>query len=65
MHTPKNSEPIVFIIVITSIALYSIIRHKKLNYLGQKWKHHIVSPSMKPLKIKSKVDREVKRVLEH
>ena len=60
----KNNEPIVLIIV-TSIIVYSIIKGKKLDYLGHRWRHHIIKPSMKALRMKSVVDREVKRTLAH
>ncbi|WP_448931373.1 hypothetical protein [Flavobacterium sp.] len=61
MPTPKHTEPVVLIIV-TSIVVYSLItRRKKLSYLGKNWKHHIITPSMKALKMKSAVSREVKR----
>jgi hypothetical protein len=62
MISGKNNEPIVLIIV-TSIVVYSIIRGKKLDYLGHRWKHHIIKPSMKALRMKSIVDREVKRAV--
>ena len=64
MITGKNNEPIVLIIV-TSIVVYSLIRGKKLDYLGHRWRHHIIKPSMKALRMKSVVDREVKRTLAH
>jgi hypothetical protein len=64
MPTPKNTEPIVLIIV-TSLVLYSLVKSKKLNYLGEEWRHHIIKPSMKALKMKSKVNREIKKVAEH
>jgi len=60
MISGKNSEPIVLIIV-TSIVVYSIIRGKKLDYLGHRWRHHIIKPSMKALRMKSIVNRELKR----
>lgn len=60
MISGKNNEPILLIIV-TSIVVYSIIRGKKLSYLGLRWKHHLIRPSMKTLRMKSIVDREVKR----
>ncbi|MEK8179672.1 hypothetical protein WMW71_04910 [Flavobacterium buctense] len=62
MITGKNNEPIVLIIV-TSIVVYSIIRSKKLSYLGHQWRHHIIKPSMKALRRKSIMDREIKRTL--
>ena len=64
MSTIKHTEPILLIIV-TSIVVYGIIRGKKLNYLGRNWRHHIITPSMKALRMKSKMDREVKRVSAH
>lgn len=60
MPNPKNTEPIVLIIV-TSLVVYGIIRSKKMNHLGKSWRHHIITPSMKALKMKSRVDREVKK----
>ena len=60
----KNNEPIILIIV-TSIVVYSLIRGKKLDYLGHRWRHHIIKPSMKALRMKSVMDREVKRTLAH
>jgi hypothetical protein len=63
MPTPKNTEPIILIIV-TSLVLYSLVKSKKLNYLGQSWRHHIISPSMKAAKIKSKMERELKKTAE-
>jgi hypothetical protein len=64
MITGKNSEPIVLIIV-TSIVVYSIIRGKKLSYLGHHWRHHIIKPSMKALRRKSIMNRELKRAIGH
>ena len=61
MPTSKNTEPII-LIILTSIAVYSIVRSKKFSYLGKNWKHHIITPSMKALRIKSIMDKEVKRV---
>lgn len=63
MPTSKNTGPAVLIIV-TSLVLYSLVRSKKLNYLGQSWKHHIIKPSMKAKKIKSKIGRELKKATE-
>jgi hypothetical protein len=60
MSTLKNTAPIVFIIL-TSIVVYSIIRGKKLNYLGHHLRHHVITPSMKALRMKSIVGRELKR----
>lgn len=62
--TGKNNEPIILIIV-TSIVVYAIIRGKKLDYLGHRWRHHIIKPSMKALRMKTVMDREVKRTLAH
>ena len=60
MFTSKNNESIV-LIIITSMIVYSIIREKKLNYLGKNLKHHIIKPSMKTPKMKLIVNRELKR----
>lgn len=60
MPTPKNTEPIVLIIV-TSIVVYSIIKGKKLDYLGHHLRHHVIKPSMKALRMKSIAERELKR----
>ena len=62
MITGKNNEPIILIIV-TSIVVYSIIRGKNLRYLGHRWRHHIIKPSMKALRMKTVVNREIKREL--
>jgi len=64
MSTSRNTEPIILIIV-TSIVVYSIIRGKKLSYLGHSWRHHIIKPSMKALKRKSIMDRKLKRAIGH
>ena len=56
----KNNESIVLIIV-TSLVVYSIIRGKKMDYLGHRWRHHIIKPSMKALRMKSIVNRELKK----
>nr|WP_294777170.1 hypothetical protein [uncultured Flavobacterium sp.] len=60
MISGKNNEPILLIIV-TSMVVYTIIRGKKLSYLGHRWKHHIIKPSMKTLRMKSIINREIKR----
>ncbi|QBZ98576.1 hypothetical protein GS03_02085 [Flavobacterium sangjuense] len=64
MLIQKNTEPIILIIV-TSVVLYSIIRSKKLNYLGHHLRHHIIKPSMKTLRMKSITERELKREMVH
>jgi hypothetical protein len=64
MYNPKNTGPIVFIIV-TSVVLYSLIRGKKLHYLGRHFRHHLISPSMKALRMKSISEREIKRAVGH
>ncbi len=60
MPTTKNTEPI-FLIILTGIVVYSIIRGKKLSYLGHNLRHHIIKPSMKVLRMKSIMSRELKR----
>ncbi|MCF6132325.1 hypothetical protein [Flavobacterium wongokense] len=64
MSTPKNTEPII-LILLTGLAVYTIIRGKKLDYLGHSLRHHIIKPSMKALKMKSKTNRELKREMTH
>lgn len=64
MPTPKNTEPVI-LIILTSIAVYGIVRSKKLNYLGHHLRNHIISPSMKALKMKSVVTRELKKETAH
>lgn len=61
MSTVKNSEPIVLIIIVTSVLAYHIIKGKKFTYLGHHWRHHIITPSMKALRIKSILSRELKK----
>ncbi len=64
MSANKHTEPVILIIV-TSLIVYSIIRGKKLNYLGHHLRHHVIKPSMKALRMKSIVDRELKREIAH
>ncbi len=64
MDTSKNTEPIILIIV-TGLVVYSIIRSKKLSYLGHNLRHHIIKPSMKTLRMKSIMSRELKREMSH
>lgn len=60
MSTPKHTEPII-LIILTSIVVYHIVRGKKMTYLGRNWRHHIITPSMKALRIKSIMGRELKK----
>ncbi len=62
MATPKHTEPVI-LIVLTSIVVYTIItRGKKFSYLGHQWRHHIIHPTMKALKMKAVIGKELKRV---
>ncbi len=60
MSTVKNTGPILLIIV-ASIVAYHVIRGKKVDLFGPKFRHHILTPSMKALRMKSKMDKELKR----
>ncbi|WP_333600207.1 hypothetical protein [Flavobacterium sp.] len=58
MPTVKNTVPIV-LIILTGIAVYSLMRSKKLK----NWRHHIITPAMKTLKMKTIMNREYKRTV--
>lgn len=60
MPTPKNTEPII-LIILTGIAVYALIKSKKGNHLRQNFRHHIITPSMKALRMKSIMNRELKK----
>ncbi len=64
MSTPKHNEPVV-LIIITSMIVYGIIKGKKLDFLGHKLRHHVIHPTMKALKMKTVMERELKRELVH
>ena len=64
MPIPKHTEPVI-LIILTSIAIYGLVRSKKLNYLGHHVRNHIIHPAMKVLKMKSIITRELKRETAH